>query len=128
MQRGVIEAELVHHAVAKIFHQHISTRCQREQRRAPGGFSGIEHDAAFVEVARNRVGAHALGAVAGSADPVAMWRLHLDDIRALTREDAGAHRPGDALTQVEHGNVFERLHDGGRCVMRLRGSVRRVVR
>ena len=46
-----------------------------------------------------------------------MRRLNFDDVRALARKDAGAHRTGNALTQVQHGNIFEGLHEGSGCVM-----------
>ncbi|MNT44420.1 hypothetical protein D3C72_1809460 [compost metagenome] len=67
--------------------------------------AGIHAYAALTHVVGDRQRALAVAHDADMAAPIAVRRLHLQDIRALLPEDLGAVRARDSLAEVQYAQA-----------------------
>ncbi len=122
-QRGIADAEPVHHAGAEILHDHVGVGDQALDDLDRRRLLQIQRQAALVAVDRQPGRRHAavcpLARQRRAAHVLALAALHLDDVGAEQGELEAAERSGKDLGEIEDACAGKRAggagHSGPRC-------------
>ena len=122
-QGRVAESHLVQRAGRVVFHHDVGPGRQLQEQGGAVRIAQVERDALFVARAVQHhqsdvvlvLPLHTGPAAAGPRRAVAVrlaaaGRLHLDDLRPEAAEQQRTVRPGQKTGQVQHDQVFQRLH------------------
>ena len=120
-QRLIAETKPLHDAGREVLDQDIGRRNEVARDLPPGGARQVERDAAFVAVGPEERTALARDLRMERPHVVAARRrvLDLDHVSAKIREDHGAERSGNEMTEVDDAHSVECAHPSGGPVLHL---------
>ena len=109
------QPKLLHLAGPAVLHDHVEARQQGLHQGDALGLFKIDGDAALARVVLGEIGA--AGSHAAPKGVAAVWRLHLDYVRAKGRKHHAGIRPGNVGAEFQYPKPGERQCSGHRKLL-----------